>query len=370
MSEQIPVSAPALVGNEKEYVIDCIESTWISSKGKYVDEFERGFAEFCGTSHAVTCANGTTALHLVLEAFGIGSGDSVIVPDLTFVSTANAVRYCDAEPVFADVDPETWNIDPEHVAELADQDTAAILPVHLYGHPAPMDEITAIANEHDAVVIEDAAEAHGAQYKGETVGSLGDAAIFSFYGNKIITTGEGGMVVTDDPDVSARVRHLKDLAMDQSQRYYFEEIGYNYRMTNMQAAIGCAQLEDIDWHCERRRNIASLYNKHLPDLPEITAPVERSWADHAYWIYSIILDDSVDRRRIRDALDEAGIETRPFFPPMTSLPPYEAYQPETPNEIADSLSKGGINLPTWAKLDEGDVKRVCEELETAIRQGR
>jgi perosamine synthetase len=366
MTDRIPVAAPALVGNESEYVLDCVESTWISSKGEYIDRFEGMFADFCGTKHAISCSNGTVALHLALEAVGVGPSDEVIVPDLTFVSTANAVEYCGGTPVFADVEPDTWTMDPQHVKDLATDNTAAIIPVHLYGHPVEMDPIKDVAQEYDAAIVEDAAEAHGATYRGDRVGSIGDVGTFSFYGNKIVTTGEGGMLVTDNDEVAERLRQLKDLSMDSEDRYWFEEVGFNYRMTNLQAAIGCAQMEKIDWHVNRRREISQLYDKKLSGVENIERPVEREHVKHAFWMYSILLDDKLDRKSIRDSLDDRGIGTRPFFYPMTSLPMYTQNTDKTDPEISQDLAPRGLNLPTWAGLDEEDIDRVVNALRNVI----
>ena len=254
----IPVAEPALVGREKEFVLDCIDSTWISSTGLYIGRFEAGFAEFCGVEHAITCANGTVALHLALLALGIGPGDEVICPTLTYVAAANSVVYCGATPVLVDAEAATWNLDPAAVEAAVTPRTKAILVVHLYGHPADMDAIRRIADAHDLRVVEDAAEALGARHRGRRVGSLSDVATFSFYGNKVITTGEGGMVVTDDATLAETVRLLRGQGQDPTQRYRFPVVGYNYRLTNVACAIGCAQLEKVEWHVGRRRQIAGL----------------------------------------------------------------------------------------------------------------
>ena len=253
----IPVAAPVFAGREREYVADCMESGWISSAGKYVELFEAEFAKFCGVRHAVSCCNGTAALHLALAALGVGPGDEVIVPTLTFVATANAVTYCGARPVFADSEAETWNLDPAHVASKITPRTKGIVAVHLYGNPAEMDALRALAHRHGLFLLEDAAEAHGALYRDAHAGSLGDIAAFSFYGNKIIATGEGGMVTTDDDALAARVRLLRGQGMDAERRYWFPVVGYNYRMMNLPAAIGLAQLERAEWHTGRRREIAA-----------------------------------------------------------------------------------------------------------------
>ena len=246
MSEFIPVAAPALIGNEKAYVLDCLESSWISSNGAYIERFETVFADFIGTRHALSCCNGTVALHLALLALDVRPGDEVIVPSLTYVASANAVMYCGAKPVLVDSEPETWNLDPARIEELINPRTRGIIVVHLYGHPANMDPILEIARRRHLFVVEDAAEAHGATYRGQKVGTLGDLATFSFYGNKVITTGEGGMVCTNNEVLARKVRQLKGQGQDPRRRYWFPIVGYNYRMTNIEAAIGLAQLERIE----------------------------------------------------------------------------------------------------------------------------
>jgi len=292
MKPHIPVAAPALVGNEKKYVMDCLDSSWISSNGQYIERFESAFAEFCKVKHALSCANGTAALHLALLALGIGPEDEVIVPTLTFVATANAVMYCGARPVFVDSEPETWNLDPMLLEQCISSRTRAIIVVHLYGHPVDMDQVIAVARKHGLFIIEDAAEAHGAEYKGQRVGSLGDIATFSFYGNKIVTTGEGGMVVTNHDELASRVRQLKGQGMAPGRRYWFPMVGYNYRMTNIEAAIGLAQLEKVDWHLSRRREIATEYSHFLKRIPGISMQPEKEWARNAYWMISIVLNEN------------------------------------------------------------------------------
>ncbi len=248
----IPIYEPILGSTEEQYVCQAVQSGWISSNGKYIKEFETLFAAFCGTAHGISVSNGTTALHLILHALGIGPGDEVIVPALSFVASANAVHYTGAKPVFADVDPVTWTIDPASVEALITERTKAIMPVHLYGHPAPMAALRLLAEQHDLLIVEDAAEAHGAQVGTQRTGALGHAAAFSFFANKVITTGEGGMVTTDDAALAARCRMLRDHAMPPERRYWHDEVGFNYRMTNLQAAVGVAQMARIDEFLRRK----------------------------------------------------------------------------------------------------------------------
>jgi perosamine synthetase len=366
----IPVAAPVLAGREKEYVADCMESGWISSSGKYVELFESSFAEFCGVRHAVACCNGTVALHLALLALGVGTGDEVIVPTLTFVATANAVTYCGARPVFVDSEPETWNLDPAHVESKITPRTKGIIAVHLYGHPAEMDALRRIARRRGLFLLEDAAEAHGALYRGRRAGSLGDVAAFSFYANKIISTGEGGMVVTDDDALAARVRLLRGQGMDAERRYWFPVVGYNYRMMNIPAAIGLAQLERAAWHTQRRREVAEVYRRLLNDVPQLHGQAEREWVQHAFWMFTVIMSDEVraDRDALTARLYERGIETRPVFYPVHSLPPYREAARGEEFPVAERLARRGFSLPTWAGLSLDDLSYVCERLRECLSE--
>jgi perosamine synthetase len=367
----IPVSSPSFVGNEREYVLDCMDSGWVSSAGGYVDRFEAAFADFCGVKHAVACCNGTAALHLSLLALGVGPGDEVIVPTLTFVATANAVTYCGARPVFVDSEPATWNLDPSQVEAKITPRTKGVIAVHLYGHPAEMDELRALADRHGLFLLEDAAEAHGAHYKGRAVGSLGDAAAFSFYGNKIIATGEGGMVTTDDEALAARVRLLRGQGMDPERRYWFPVVGYNYRMMNLPAAIGLAQLERADWHTGRRREVAAAYRELLRGVSCLRWQDEGEWARHAYWMFSVVLGcgSPVVRDALMARLHERGVETRPLFYPVHLLPPYREAARGEEFPVAELLARRGLSLPTWAGLTCGDLSYVCEILQEYLAGG-
>ena len=359
----IPISEPLLAGNELNYVTEAVTSGWISSLGKYIPQFEQGFADFCGTTHGIAVNNGTTALHLALLALGIGPGDEVIVPTFTFIATANAVHYTGATPVFADSEAETWNIDPAEIARLITPRTKAVIPVHIYGHPANMDPILALARQHGLHVIEDAAEAHGALYKGKRVGSLGEINTFSFYGNKIITTGEGGLLTTNDDALDQKVRFLRDHAMSTEKRYWHTEIGYNYRMTNLQAAVGVAQMERIEEFIARKRQNARIYNQGLKDVPFIQTPPEASWATSVYWMYSILLakDFPLDRDEVMKRLHAQGIDSRPFFYPIHVQPPYQ--QPFS-LPVSEDLSRRGINLPSAVTLSEEDIQRIVAALKS------
>lgn len=360
----IHLAEPDLTGNEKKYLQDCLETGWISGSGNYVEAFENGFAEFCGAAYGVAIVNGTAALHIALLALGIEPGDEVIVPDLTYIASANAVTYCGARPVFADVDPATWTLNPTDVARKLSPRTRAIMPVHLYGHPVDMDPILELAQAHNLYIVEDAAEAHGAEYKGRRTGTLGDVGVFSFYGNKIITTGEGGMLVTNDSSLASKARLLKGQGMDPQHRYWFPIIGYNYRMTNMQAAIGLAQLERIEWFIERRREVARWYDAAFSSLP-VLKPIEETWAKNSYWLYSICVNKEIDRDLLMNHLLERGVETRPFFYPMHDMPPYrEAIHGALP--VSSRLAAQGLSLPSSANLTQEDVAYIAQVLQESL----
>ena len=360
----IPVASPVFAGNERRYVLECLESGWISSIGPFIKKFEDRFASYCKVQHAITCNNGTSALHLALAAFRVGPGDEVIVPTLTYVSTANAVRYCGARPVFVDSEPRTMNLDPTKLQRAITPRTKGIIAVHLYGHPADMDPVLELGRKHNLFVIEDAAEALGAIYRDRRAGALSDVATFSFYGNKVITTGEGGMVTTSRPDLNERIRLLRGQGMDPARRYWFPEVGYNYRMTNVAAAIGLAQLENIEEFLATRAQAAHWYGTHLKRLCNaLSLPVEESWAKCAFWSYTVILRESVrlERDALMALLSEDGIETRPVFYPMHRLPPY--LEPNTPYPVADGLSRRGISLPMHVALTEDNVAYIASRLE-------
>lgn len=363
MKKYIPVAHPIFNGNEKKYVTDCLETGWISSVGKYIKQFEDGFADFVHSKHAIATCNGTVALHLALLAYDVKPGDEIIVPTLTYVATANAVRYCGATPVLVDSEPNTWNIDPEKIEEKLTPKTRGIIVVHLYGHPVDMDAILRLARKHDLFIIEDAAEAHGARYKDRSIGSIGDIATFSFFGNKIMTTGEGGMVVTNNDAIATKLRQLKGQGMDPERRYWFPVVGYNYRMTNIQAAIGLAQLENASWHLEKRRDIAALYFDHLQGLRGLLElPTEMDWAHHAFWSYTVLIGEKagMPRDALMQLLQEDGIETRPVFYPMHVMPPY--YEPDGHYPVADEVATRGISLPTHALLEGDDIQFVASRL--------
>lgn len=355
----IPIYQPSLTGHEKEYVIDCLDSTWISSKGKYIQKFEELFAEKIKVKHATTVSNGTVALHLALLALGIGPGDEVIVPTLTYIASVNAIAYTGATPVFVDSVRETWQMNPEDVKRKITSKTRAIMAVHLYGHPCDMDALMAISQEHDLFVIEDCAEAFGSLYKGVPVGGFGHISTFSFFGNKTITTGEGGMVVTNDQTLYQHAIHFKGQGLAADRQYWHDVIGYNYRMTNICAAIGLAQLEQADEFIGKKCNIAKWYRDGLAALP---VEVHGQFGDvkHSYWMVSILVDDPAQRDALREHLSQNGIETRPLFYPVHTMPMYSDKFQRHP--VAEDLGWRGINLPSWPGLKKETVELIIKEI--------
>ena len=367
MTKFIPVSEPTITEKEIEYVTKAVRSGWISSIGEYINRFEEEYARFNNTRYALTVSNGTTALHLALLAIGIKSGDEVIVPDLTFIATANVVVHCGATPVFADIERDTWCISPEDIKRKITSKTRAIIPVHLYGHPADMDEIMRIAKEHNLYVIEDCAEAHGAEYKGKKIGSIGDIGAFSFYGNKIITTGEGGMLTTNNPDLYERAKFLKDHAMSKDKRYFHPEVGYNYRMTNIQAALGLAQLERVDEIIEKKRKIFEWYREGLKDMRGIILNPEKEWARSVFWMVCLVNErfDESSRDEFMKRLREKGVDTRPFFYPCSMMPMYK--KDGFMNPVSYDIYKKGINLPSGYTLNKEDIELICREITTILK---
>lgn len=353
----IRVAEPALIGREKEYVLDCLNRNQLTF-GPYVQRFEKEFAQFVGTRYALATSNGTVALHLVLVALGIKQGDQVITPNITYVATANAAKYCGAEVVLVDID-KNWCMDPEKVRKAITLKTKAIIPVHLYGHPASMDEINEIAKIRNIPVIEDAAESFGSEYKGHPTGSLGLAGTFSFFGNKTITCGEGGMITTSDDGLYERMKHLRAQAMDPNRRYWHTDVGYNYRMTDIQAAIGVAQLEKANIHIHRRQEVAYWY-KSSRDVHIDFQSISQNAKVVRWMVAGLIPKESrFDRDEVIKRMAERGIETRPVFPCLSWLPMYKT---DGSFERSIDISARGICLPTHANLIEYDVALICSTL--------
>lgn len=368
---KIGVSGPSLQGNEFKYVNDCLTSGWISSQGAYVTRFEKMLSEYVG-GYGVATSSGTTALHLALLAHDIGPGDEVICPNLSFFSSASSILHAGAKPVFVDVDPASWNIDPALLHKALTARTRAVMPVHLYGLPCDMEPIIKFCTAHNLFIVEDCAESLGACYRGQPTGAIGDAGCFSFFANKVITTGEGGMIVFRDPDRARHARQLRDHGMDPERRYWHTEVGFNYRMTNLQAAIGVAQMEYIDTMLAHRRRIAERYRQNLSDVDGIVLPLEPDWANPVCWLYSILIDEtqiSLARDAIIAHLADAGIESRPLFYPLNTMPPLGHGSTHT-YPVSSAISRQGISLPTSMAVTPADVDRVCHALNNILSAAR
>ena len=364
----IPVATTDLSGNEERYVCEAIRSTWISSSGSFLSRFEREFAEACDARFCLGVSNGTTALHLVLAGMNVQPDDEVIVPSMTYIATANAVRYCGGEPVFVDVDPATWCITAEAIEAAITPRTRGIVVVHLLGQPADMDPIMRVASTHGLWVVEDAAEAPFATYKGRPVGSIGQAASFSFYGNKMLTSGEGGAITFQDPHMERRYRMLRGQGMDPDRRYFFPIVGFNFRMTNVAAAILCGQMERREQILDRRRQIWNQYVDRLSRISGIQLRPTHDWAEISPWMFACLVDEQrlgISRDDLAAGLLEHGIETRPMFVPLHTLPPYRHLLHRTaPLPVTDRLGEQGIMLPTFTALTDQQIERICSTSRT------
>ena len=376
----IPLSVPHIGGNEWEYVKECLDTNWVSSGGPFVDRFEHELAAYVGAAHGVATASGTAALHIALLVAGIEPDDEVLISTLTFIAPANAVRYCQAWPVFIDADPHYWQMDVEKVATFLEKECAwhngelrnrssgrrvkAVLPVHALGHPVDTAPLIEMARRFGLVVIEDATESLGARYLGEAVGHLGDIACFSFNGNKLMTTGGGGMIVTDNQLWAARARYLTTQAKDDPIEYVHNEIGYNYRLTNIQAALGCAQLEEIGRRLAAKRAIADTYREALSRLPGITPMPEAPWASSAFWMYTILVDEAgfgMDSRGLLRSLADAGIQARPLWQPL-HMSRAHAQSQSYECEVAERLYHDALSLPCSVGLTQPEQRRVTDAL--------
>jgi perosamine synthetase len=353
---------PDLTGNESAYVLECVTSSWISSNGKFLSQFEQAFADVVGVPHAIAVSNGTVALQVALHALDLGPGDEVIVPSLTYIASVNAIAQTGATPVFADSRIDDWLVDPHDVLRKITPRTKAIMPVHLYGAMCDMAVLCDLARERDIAIVEDCAEALGCAFDGRHAGSFGAVGTFSFYGNKTITTGEGGMVVAKDPRIAARVRSLKGQAQSTNRRYWHEERGFNYRMTNVSAAIGVAQIERLPAILARKRVIAALYRTILADAP-VTFQARRPGLESGEWLVSLLLPEGIDRDAVMQSMADDGIETRPLFHCAHHMPMYAAalHLP-----TAEELSRRGLSLPSYPQMTSGDVMRVAAALRAAI----
>lgn len=376
----IPLCVPEIRGNEWIYIKECLETNWISSAGPFVARFEEEMATYLGIKHAVAVVNGTAGLHVGLLAAGVRPDDEVIVPALTFVAPANAVRYCHAWPVFVDVEPDTWQMNVAQVVEFVERECEyrdgqvwnrasgrrikALMPVHILGHPVDMDPLVELARKYDLALIEDATESLGSRYKGRMIGTIGDLSVLSFNGNKLISTGGGGMIVTDDEKLADYARYLTTQAKDDALEYIHHEIGYNYRLTNVLSALGVAQLEQIDAYIAAKRRIAARYGEALAGVPGLTLPAEADWAFHTFWLYTLLVDEKAYGRGSRDllrALGERHIQARPLWHPIHTLKPYrdcQAYRVE----VVDWLYARALSIPCSVGLTEADQTRIIQTI--------
>lgn len=360
---------PDLSGNEEQYLLEAIRSSWISSQGSFIKKFESNFSSYNGSRYAVAVCNGTVALHLALLAAGVGKGDEVIVPSLTFAATANAVIHAGAVPVFADVEPDSWGISPESVKRMLSKKTKAIIPVHLYGFPAEMHQLKQIAKRKSVFIIEDSAEAHGTLYRRKRVGSIGDLGCFSFFGNKIITTGEGGMVLTNNKSFYEKMLLLKNHGMSLKRRYWHNLVGYNYRMTNLQACIGVAQLERISKIIQKKKQIRSWYLESLKDpvFSGVSYQVKKPYTDPSCWLFALLLAKKYSRDKILHKLNMNGIDCRPVFYPLHTMPPYRRYKKDGKMQETKNISRQGLCLPSSTRLNKKDTVGIIYQLKKALK---
>lgn len=372
MKEFIPVNEPKISQEAKDNVNIALDTGWISSAGAFVNKFEQDFAAYIGVKHAITVSNGTAALHVALLSLGITKGDEVIVPAFTMAATWLAVIYTGAKPVFIDCDPDTYNIDPKLIEGKISSRTKAIIPVHIYGHSADMDPIIDIAKKYRLAIIEDAAEAHGGEYNGNKCGSLGDINCFSFYGNKIITTGEGGMVVTNSDELAYKARKIKDLYHSDKKRFIHEKIGYNYRLTNLQAAVGCGELSHIDEYILKKQKMAELYNNGLSTVSGIKIPTTKSYAKNVFWMYSILVDEKeygISKDELRFKLKENNIDTRDFFYSPTSQPILKNYLSKSDVfPVTNDIESRGLYLPSGLAITDEQIHRVVNQIRSECKK--
>lgn len=368
---KIPVSEPFIGNLEIEYATDALKTGWISGlKGKYLDQFEEGLSKYCDMKFGVSCSSGTSALQIATRILNLGPGDEVIVPTFTNIASILCIYYTGAKPILVDAEPDTWNMNVEKISSLVTSKTKAILPVHIYGHPVDMKEILNIAEANHLFIIEDCAEAHGAEAYGKKVGGLSDISCFSFYANKIITTGEGGMVLTNNPEFAKTARQLISLAFSDRDRYKHDYLGYNFRLSNVLAAIGAAQIQQLDKFVEKKRWIANEYNERLKNIDGIQIPVEKPWAKNVYWMYGIVIDEKFKKTRdeLMEFLANHEIETRAFFMPMHMQPTFHEkglFNNER-HPVSEHLSKCGLYLPCSIKISEEQIEYVCDIIKKSL----
>jgi len=372
----IPVSEPLLSGNELDYVTDCIRTGWVSSAGKYINEFESGWAAYCGKTQGIAVSNGTTALDVAVHCLDLKPGDEVIMPSFTIISCALAVVKNNLKPVLVDCDPKTWTMDVSQVQEKITSHTRAIMPVHIYGHPVDMDPLLELAEDHHLAIIEDAAEAHGAEYHSQQsgswrrCGSFGTLSCFSFYANKLVTTGEGGMVLTDDASLAKKARAYRDLCFQPQRRFCHENLGNNYRLTNIQAALGLAQMERIDQIIAKKRHMATEYTGYLQEIPDIQLPAEEPWAKSVYWMYGIVLSEKcgMNNAEFAKCLNEKGIDTRPFFIGMHEQPALKKLGLFTGEiyPVTERIARQGLYLPSGLTLTDEQIQTVSSAVHEVL----
>lgn len=375
----IPVSEPFLGQSEIDNVLECVRSGWVSSSGSFLQKFEQQWADYCGRQFGIAVSNGTAALQLAVLALDLKPGDEVILPTFTIISCATALVYSGATPVLVDSDPKTWCMDVDQVRDRITSKTKAILPVHIYGHPVDMDPLLDIAEQNGLAIVEDAAEAHGAQYLSKRsgsaswirCGSFGEMSCFSFYANKLITTGEGGMILTDDAALAEKARSLSNLCFQPPRRFYHENLGFNYRLTNLQAALGLSQIQRMEEIIQRKRAIAASYSERLKDIAQLQLPCEENWARSVYWMYGIVLSDSIsmDAAEFADALRKRGVETRPFFLGMHEQPVFQRRGLFSGEKypVAERLARRGLYLPSGLGLKEDQITSVCDAIHSLIK---
>lgn len=369
----IPISKPIIAKNAKKYLLDCLNSGWVSSKGPYVEKFEKAFVRFSGAKYAIACSSGTAALHLVLASLKIGPGDEVIVPTLTMIAAALPIIYVGAKPILVDSEKDSGNLDVTQIETKINKKTKALIVVHLNGHPADMEPLLNLARKHNIAVIEDAAESHGAQYRmadrsWKMVGSIGDLGCFSFYGNKIVTAGEGGIVTTNDKNLANRVRSLRNLARSPKKHFIHQEIAFTYRMSNLQAALGLAQLEQADKIIKLKHQFASIYMDKLKNIPEVILPIQEPYAKRVYWNFDLLIKPQFSREQVVKYLDNHGVETRTFIIPLHKQPAFlklglfmgESYP------VAEFLSNQGLSLPLGPAIKKGDIGFICQIINNAL----
>lgn len=363
----IPVNSPLLDGNELRYLQECVETGWVSSEGEFVRRFESAFAHRVDRNHGIAVSNGTAALEIAMCALGIGDGDEVILPSFTIISCVNAVLRSGASPVFIDSQADTWNMDVSHIESHITADTRAIMAVHIYGLPVDMDPLLKLAQSHGLFVIEDAAQAHGLEYKDQPCGSFGAISTFSFYPNKLVTTGEGGMLVTDDAELAQRCRYFSNLCFQKQQRFIHTDIGFNYRMSNLQAAVGLAQLEQLDRFIGIKRAMGALYTDRFKHVAALQLPLAKTtFAQNLFWVYGLVLEDKfpLDAQKMMSQLEAKGIETRPFFWPMHEQPVLKkmGHAKSQSLPVAERLGRRGFYIPSGLALSKDDLHRVSTEV--------